>query len=189
MPPQSSPRSSPLSPVALIIIAALIAIGIPVVVVGGFVGWRLFSRSGAAPAAEVVEARPAGGPDARPVAPPPQQAGTGKQRVNAPPAAERPAAPGTDADPEKEAFLAVVRKNADDPAGLEITEWGPRRNNGRIVKFRCKQVSTTVGGQRQPQGVNHRGGVPVLLEQAEVSYDGDKIKEVFLGHSYRVWHP
>jgi hypothetical protein len=104
-------------------------------------------------------------------------------------------------DPDKEQFLDLVRKNAQDPTGLEILEWGQRgkmkwgkgEEDARHVKFRCKLVGLTKprDSQLDPRGPVQvdKGGAPVMLETGIIFYNGDKIERVFCNNSSDWWNP
>lgn len=89
-------------------------------------------------------------------------------------------------DPEVAEFVELVRRNADDPAGLEIVEWGERKGGTRQVKFRCQRIGSTQasgGGSIEMKGKRiyspvDPGGVPVPIDTATIVYDGGKIGEV-----------
>lgn len=84
---------------------------------------------------------------------------------------------------EKDAFLEIVRKNAEDPSDLEIVVWGEQKQFGRSVRFRCKLVGIAARGNR---------GAPVMIEDAQITYDAErsgKIKSVYLEKCYRYWYP
>ncbi len=84
---------------------------------------------------------------------------------------------------EKGAFLKIVRQNADDPGDLEIVTWGERADRHRGVTFRCRRVGLLrVGRQRVPAG-------PVMLEQATIEYDGNRIAAIHCDKTFQVWHP
>lgn len=86
-------------------------------------------------------------------------------------------------DPDREQFLAIVRKNADDPGGLEIVTWGERQKDFRAVRFRCNRVGPIRTGKAK------LAGPPVSLEDATLKYEGAKITEVYLEKTFQFWHP
>lgn len=90
------------------------------------------------------------------------------------------AAPGT--DPEREEFLAFVRRHAEDPAGLEIVAWGDRVKDGRGVTFRCARVGAMRTGPRKVPGP------PVSLEETVVEYKDGKICRAYLPKTYQWWY-
>ncbi len=94
-----------------------------------------------------------------------------------------PASPGAAADTaDRQHFLGIVQKNADDPAGLEIVEWGDLYGKNRTVTFRCSRVGLLRTGRlKTPAG-------PVMLEQATAEYDGNRIVRLHLAKTYQVWH-
>ncbi len=83
---------------------------------------------------------------------------------------------------DREDFLRIVRKNADDPAGLEIVEWGDLYGKNRSVTFRCRCVGLLRTGRLKTPGG------PVSLEQATAEYDGRRIVRLHLSKTYQVWH-
>jgi hypothetical protein len=91
-------------------------------------------------------------------------------------------------DPEKQAFIKLIQQNADDPSNLEIVVWGGKKNGKRTVRFRCAKIGENV----------HQGRVfSIMLDNAQVEYDGDQIKQVRLeraGHIMgntliNLWRP
>jgi hypothetical protein len=80
-------------------------------------------------------------------------------------------------DPEKEEFVSLVQKNAEDPKDLEIVEWGKKSRERRVAKFRCKLVGYS------------RTGNPVMREDAEIMYKGGKIESAGLSRTYQIWYP
>ncbi len=85
-------------------------------------------------------------------------------------------------DAEKAAFLKIVRENADDPGDLEIVTWGQRTGTDRPVTFRCRRVGVhRIGRQKRPAG-------PIMLEQAVISYDGERVASVSCDWTFQIWH-
>ena len=56
------------------------------------------------------------------------------------------------------------------------------------VRFRCKLIAMTIGGTYMP-GVYTRGGDPVLMDDADVTYDkAGSIESVHLPRCHLFWN-
>jgi hypothetical protein len=75
------------------------------------------------------------------------------------------------------------------PTGLEIVSWEPKQGNRRNVRFRCARVGVKPSGiQFNPLAPPSKGGDIVSLEDAGITYEGDRIKSVYCAHSYQIWN-
>jgi len=107
------------------------------------------------------------------------------------PSAAAPSRPNP-ADPDKEAkeeFFQVIRQNAADPTGFEIVKWPQRQGNLRSpVVFRCKLIGLSAPRNLGGGFVPSKGGEPVMLDDATISYRPDgRIEEVSLDKMYSIW--
>lgn|SRR5260370_29274310 len=96
---------------------------------------------------------------------------------------------GKTSDPAKDEFEKLVRQNAQDPTGFEIVVWGEKNGNSRSVRFRCKLVGVTPSISAHFPFRGQKGGDQVMLEEANVVYEADKIKFVDLQKTYQQWFP
>lgn len=108
---------------------------------------------------------------------------------------------------DKEQFIEIVKRNAENPAGLEIVIWGQKSERiasdstcVRSVRFRCSRVGASNSSTRldergrpipQPGDSNQPKGVPVMLEDAVVTYDwaSGRIINVYLQRTFQIWRP
>ncbi len=82
-------------------------------------------------------------------------------------------------DPDKQAFIELVREHADDPSKLEIVRWGEKKDGKRSVTFRCAKIGDSPGAQGYFVS-------PVSIDTAVVEYDGDRITGARLQSACRV---
>ncbi len=101
-------------------------------------------------------------------------------------------------DPEQQAFIKLVKQNADDPRNLEIILWEEKKKGTqdgqsyRQVRFRCNQVGHTqqmVSYRLSTRPPPRMPGNPVMVEDASIEYRGDTIVMAGLSKTYQQWWP
>ncbi len=82
-------------------------------------------------------------------------------------------------DPDKQAFIELVKEHADDPRNLEIVRWGEKKADKRSVAFRCAKIGDSPGAYGYSL-------TPVSFDTAVVEYDGDRMTGARLQSACRV---